>query len=65
MSIFVEVTSDQLEVSFSDLPGRAYRSNMATLICDAASEPYRRGQSGRWFATPQRPTLMFMNGRPC
>lgn len=65
MSIFVEVVDERLDVSYSEAPFCVYRTSVATLICDAASEPYRRGQSPRWFATPHRPALCEMNGRPC
>lgn len=65
MTISVEVTSDRLEISFSKLPGRCYTTNLAVLICDAASEPYRRGESSRWFAGTHRPALAEVNGRPC
>ena len=65
MTIFVEVVSEKLEVSYSDVPQQRYLTDMPALICDAASECYRRGERRRWFADVRRPTLMFMNGRPC
>lgn len=65
MSIFVEIVDDRLDVSYSETPFCVYRTSIATVICDAASEPYRRGESSRWFAGTHRPTLTEVNGRPC
>lgn len=65
MTISAEVVGDGLEVSFSELPGKSYHTSAVTLICDAASMPYRRGESRRWFAAPPRPSLDELNGRPC
>lgn len=65
MSIFVEIIDERLEVTYSDVPFCAYRTNIAALICDAASEPYRRGDAHRWFAGTHRPELTEVNGRPC
>lgn len=65
MTIFAEVVDERLEVAYSDLPGLRYHTNPATLICDAASMPFRRGDSQRWFNVPHRPSLTELNGRPC
>jgi hypothetical protein len=66
MTIHVEVNSDQLEVRFSDT-GQPYLIDIASLICDAASEPYRRSEARRWFAGAlvKRPMLTHIKGRPC
>jgi hypothetical protein len=63
--IFAEIVSDRIEVSFTELPGMGYATSVCALICDAASEPYRRGDSNRWFAGTHRPALAELNGRPC
>lgn len=60
--MYVEVISDGVEIT--DGLCRA-RINLATFISCAASEPYRRGVSRRWFTCPTRPALCEMNGRPC
>lgn len=64
-AIFAEIVDDHVEVTYSELPNKSYRTNIATLICDAASEPYRRGEAKRWFAGTHRPALAEINGRPC
>jgi len=63
--IFAEIIGERVEVSYSDLPGLTYRTNMCALICDVASVPYQRGESSRWFAGTHRLPLAEVNGRPC
>lgn len=65
MTISAEVIGDRLEVTFSEIPNQRYRTDMTALICDAASEPYRRLESDCWFRATQRPPLDEVNGRPC
>lgn len=65
MTISAEIIGDRVEVSFSETPSYSYRTSLAVLIADAASEPYRRGDARRWFAPPVRLPLDELNGRPC
>lgn len=65
MTIFVEVIDERLEVTYSDVPGQRYHSSILSLIYEAASELYRRGERDRWFGRHDRPPLVEMNGRPC
>lgn len=63
--MLIEIVSDRVEVSYQNLPATTYQSNMEVIICDAASEPYRRGDARRWFAPKLRPALEEVNGRVC
>ena len=67
MTIFAEVVDERLDISYAELPGQVYRINMADLICDLASEPYRRGDSERFFigTSGRNVPLTEWKGRPC
>ena len=67
MTIFAEVVDERLDISYSDLPGQVYRTGMADLICDLASEPYRRGERSRYFMgiSGRGVPLSELKGRPC
>lgn len=65
MTIFVEVVSERLEVSYSERPRQSYRTDLCTLIYEVASEPYIRGERSRWFGRVDRPPLSEWKGRPC